>query len=306
MPLDPAALADRLGTGLLSFPVTHFDAGLAFDQPAYEAHLDRMSAHPVAALFAAGGTGEYFSLSQAEVARVVRSAIATTSGRVPILAPAGGSTVDAVAQARDAEAAGADGILLFPPYLTEASDEGLVARARAVCAATGLGVVYYNRSNGTLGADGVARLAADCPNLIGLKDGTGNIELVTRIVTGLGDRLVYVGGLPTAETFALPYLQLGVTTYSSAMFNFVPEFALAFYARVRELDTVGVTELLDRFVLPYLLIRDRRPANAVSIVKAGLRAAGLPAGPVRPPLVDVPDADVADLAALISAIGDVR
>ena len=68
-----------------------------------------------------------------------------------------------------------------------------------------------------------------CPNLVGFKDGVGNIEQMTRIYASLGDRLTYIGGLPTAEMFALPYLALGVTTYSSAIYNFVPEFALAFY-----------------------------------------------------------------------------
>ncbi|MBX3195054.1 MAG: 5-dehydro-4-deoxyglucarate dehydratase [Microbacteriaceae bacterium] len=306
MPLDPTALAAQLGTGLLSFPVTHFDDDLAFDRAGYEEHLAWMAGHPVAGLFAAGGTGEYFSLGHAEVAQVVRTAIAATSGRVPILAPAGGSTVDAVAQARDAEAAGADGILLFPPYLTESTDEGLVARARAVCAATGLGVVYYNRGNGTLGAPAVVRLAEECPTLIGFKDGVGSVELITRIVTRLGSRLVYIGGLPTAETFALPYLQLGVTTYSSAMFNFVPEFALRFYDSVRALDTAAVARLLDAFVLPYLDIRDRHPATAVSIVKGGLRAIGRPAGSVRPPLIDLPEGDVADLGRLIAGIEELR
>lgn len=302
MPLDPSALATRIGSGLLSFPVTHFDEDLAFDRAGYEAHLDWMSSHPVAALFAAGGTGEFFSLTREEVGVVVRTAVDATAGRVPILAPAGGSTADAVAHARDAEAAGADGILLFPPYLTESTPEGLRRRAEAVCSATGLGVIYYNRSNGILDPASIERLATECPTFVGLKDGTGDVELVTRAVTRLGDRLVHIGGLPTAETFALPYLQLGATTYSSAMFNFVPEFALDFYAAVRAYDRDRVIALLDSFVLPYLEVRDRRGANAVAIVKAGLRAIGRPAGPVRPPLVDVPDGDVEDLAALIAGI----
>ncbi len=306
MPLTPSSLAGRLSTGLLSFPVTPFNEELEFDQARYEEHLGWLAGYPVAALFAAGGTGEFFSLSDSEVARITRVAVATSARQVPILAPAGGSTLSAVAQARDAEAAGADGILLFPPYLTEAPVEGLLARARAVCAATGLGVIYYNRSNGVLGEPGVSRLAEECPNFVGLKDGTGDIELVTRIVSSLRDRLVYIGGLPTAETFALPYLQLGVTTYSSAMFNFVPEFALEFYKRVHARDTDGVTELLRRFVLPYLDIRDRNPAAAVSIVKAGMRAVGRPVGAVRSPLVDLPEGDVADLARLIQSIADVR
>jgi 5-dehydro-4-deoxyglucarate dehydratase len=65
-------------------------------------------------------------------------------------------------------------------------------------------------------------------NLVGFKDGYGDIELMTRIYARLGERLTYIGGLPTAETFALPYLEMGVTTYSSAIFNFLPNFAQDF------------------------------------------------------------------------------
>jgi len=83
----------------------------------------------------------------------------------------------------------------------------------------------------------------------GLKDGVGDIERMTRIYARLGDRLTYIGGLPTAETFALPYLELGVTTYSSAIFNFLPNFALEFYAAVRRRDHAAVFAGLRELVL---------------------------------------------------------
>ena len=108
--------------------------------------------------------------------------------------------------------------------------------SEAVCAAVKIGVIVYNRDNAILQPDTLARLAERYPNLVGYKDGIGDIELMTRVYTKLGDRLTYIGGLPTAETFALPYLDMGVTTYSSAVFNFVPEFATNFYAAVRKRD----------------------------------------------------------------------
>ena len=75
------------------------------------------------------------------------------------------------------------------------------------------------------------------PTSSAFKDGVGDIERMTRIYARMGDRLTYIGGLPTAETFALPYLEMGVTTYSSAIFNFLPNFALDFYAAVRNATT---------------------------------------------------------------------
>lgn len=298
----PAELGRRIGSGLLSFPVTHFRADLSFDEAAYREHVVRLSKYDVGGLFAAGGTGEFFSLTPTEVERVVSAAADSAPDGTPILAPAGYGTATAVEFAAAAERAGADGILLFPPYLTEAGQEGLARHVEAVCRATSLGVVIYSRANAVYSADTVARLADTCPNLIGYKDGVGDIDTVTRIHARLGDRLTYIGGLPTAETFALPYLQLGVTTYSSAIFNFLPDFALAFYTAVREQRQADVTKMLSDFVLPYTEIRNLQAGYAVSIVKAGMTATGQSAGPVRPPLTDLTPQEHDALSALIARL----
>ena len=196
-----------------------------------------------------------------------------------------------------------DGILLFPPYLTEADQAGLIEHVSAVCAATSLGVVIYSRANAIYSDQTVATLADRNPNFVGFKDGVGNIEHLTRVYAKVGDRLTYIGGLPTAETFALPLLQLGVSTYSSAIFNFVPEFAVGFYRDVRAQDREAVYRQLNDFVIPYLDIRDRVRGYAVSIVKAGLTAVGRDGGLVRPPLQNLSEADLADLTALVQKSG---
>ncbi|TQJ34870.1 5-dehydro-4-deoxyglucarate dehydratase [Arthrobacter sp. SLBN-122] len=298
----PQELADTLKEGLLSFPVTSFDANLQFDEENYRKHLAWQASFPVAGLFAAGGTGEGFSLTPAESEHVVRTAVDEVGGRVPVLASAGGSTAQAIENAKAAEAAGAEGILLLPPYLTEADQDGLVDHVSAVCGATSLGVIIYNRANAIYKDTTVATLADRHQNLIGFKDGVGDLEHDARVYAKLGDRLFYLGGLPTAETFALPLLQLGMSTYSSAMYNFAPQFALDFYQDVRNNDRVAVNKKLNDFVIPYLDIRDRVKGYAVSIVKAGLEAIGRPAGPVRPPLQKLNDKDFADLKALIATI----
>ena len=114
-----------------------------------------------------------------------------------------------------------------------AESSGIVEHARRVCESIRLGVVFYNRDNAILTERAIEQLCEKCSNLVGFKDGHGDLELMTRICSRLGDRLTYIGGLPTAETFALPYLEIGVTTYSSAIFNFLPEFAQHFYASVK-------------------------------------------------------------------------
>lgn len=300
--MTPKEMAQALGRGLLSFPVTPFKPDLSFDAPTYRANMDWLCGYDVAGLFAAGGTGEFFSLSPAEVVEVVRVAVDETKGRVPVLAGTGYGTAIAREIAVGAEKAGADGLLLLPPYLVHSEQDGLAAHVEAVCKATSLGVIVYNRDNAMLNETTLARLCERNPNLVGYKDGVGDIELMVRIRARLGDRLTYVGGLPTAETFALPYLEMGVTTYSSAVFNFVPDFSVAFYAAVRRRDRAMVQALLDGFILPLIAIRNRRKGYAVSMIKAGMRVIGRDSGPVRAPLTDLGEAETAEIAALVARI----
>jgi len=301
--MTPQEMAQRIGEGLLTFPVTHFDDRFDFAEHAYRRHVSWLLEHRPAAVFAAGGTGEYFSLALDEFSRVVSSAVSETAGKVPVVAGCGYGTRTAIQFARTAEQAGADGILLLPPYLVSAEAAGLIAHTRDVCNATRLGVIFYNRDNAVLDEAALETLCESCPNLVGFKDGYGDIELMTRIRTRLGERVVYIGGLPTAETFALPYLEIGVTTYSSAIFNFLPGFALEFYAAVRRRDRAAVFAKLNEFVLPYIAIRRRRKGFAVSIVKAGMKCVGRDAGPVRPPLTDLDANELAELKTLVAGRG---
>ena len=298
--MSPAEMAAALGKGLLSFPVTTFHADGAFDSKTYRDNIAWACSHGPAGLFSAGGTGEFFSLTAAEVAEVVRIAVQEVNGRLPLLAPCGYGTKMAQELAASAEAAGADGLLLMPPYLTECERDGIAAHVEAVCRSTRLGVIFYSRANATMDDETLARLCERCPNLVGFKDGVGDVEMMTRIYTRVGERLTYLGGLPTAETFALPYLELGVNTYSSAIYNFLPKFALDFYAAVRRRDRAAVSNALRDFVLPYIAIRRRRKGYAVSIVKAGMRLIGRDCGPVRPPLTDLTPQEMDELAALVA------
>ncbi|MCW2395749.1 5-dehydro-4-deoxyglucarate dehydratase [Sphingobium sp. B8D3B] len=300
--MSPSEMAKRIGDGLLSFPVTHFDAELQFNEAPYREHCAWMLEHEVAGLFAAGGTGEFFSLKPMEVTTVVAAAVAETAGRVPVIAGCGYGTAIAVEQARAAEKAGADGLLLLPPYLMKPGQDGLSEHIEAVCKATKMGVIVYNRDNGIIKEDALERLCDRNPNLVGFKDGVGDIELMTRIFCRMGDRLTYIGGLPTAETFAAPYLEMGVTTYSSAIFNFMPDWALKFYKAVRARDLTTVRAQLNAFVLPYIALRNRNEGYAVSIVKAGMDVVGRSAGSVRPPLTDLTADEREQLAKLVADV----
>ncbi len=301
--MTPAELKTTMSSGLLSFPVTDFDARGDFRADTYAQRLEWLMPYGATVLFAAGGTGEFFSLTASDYTAVVETAVKTCRGGVPIVAGAGGPTRQAIAFAQEAERLGAQGILLLPHYLTEASQAGLAAHVEAVCRAVKLGVIIYNRGACRLQPDTLLKLADRCPNLIGFKDGIGEIELMVSIRRRLGDRFAYLGGLPTAEVYASAYRALGVPVYSSAVFNFIPRTAMEFYQALERGDEVTTGRLMDEFFLPYLAIRNRGAGYAVSIVKAGVRIVGYDAGPVRPPLVDLSEEESAQLAQLISALG---
>ena len=301
--MTPIELKQVLGSGLLSFPLTDFDAQLRFAPKPYARRLEWLMPYGASALFAAGGTGEFFSLEPAEYAEVMKVAVDTCRGAVPIIAGAGGGTSLAIRYAREAERAGAQGLLLLPHYLTEATQEGLVAHVQSVCRSVELGVIVYNRGACRLTPESLERLVDACPNLIGYKDGLGDIELMVSIRRRLGDRVAYVGGLPTAEVFAAAYKAMGVPVYSSAVFNFLPKTAVEFYEAHARGDTATTDRLLDSFFLPYIALRNRGAGYAVSIVKAGAALVGHAAGPVRPPLSDLKPAELEELRALIQKAG---
>ncbi|HVJ35029.1 MAG TPA: 5-dehydro-4-deoxyglucarate dehydratase [Terriglobia bacterium] len=296
--MEPNSLKAALGAGLLSFPVTPFGADGAFNAKVYGDHVGWLAGFKASVLFAAGGTGEFFSLAPEEVPAIIRTAKAA-AGETPIVSGCGYGTRMAVSLARSAEAAGADGILLLPHYLIEASQQGLYAHVKAVCDAVKIGVMIYNRDNSIVEADTLARLCEACPNLIGFKDGSGRIGLVREITAKMGDRLTYLGGMPTAELFADAYLGAGVTTYSSAVFNFVPKLAQEFYAALRAGQRARTDAILREFFYPFMKIRDRKKGYAVSAIKAGVRLIGFDAGPVRVPLTDLTEEETQMVARLI-------
>ena len=174
---------------------------------------------------------------------------------------------------------------------------------QAVCKSVQIGLIVYNRGACKLSASSLEILADTCPNLIGFKDGLGDIERIVSIRHRLGDRFVYVGGMPTHEVYANAYKALGVPTYSSAVFNFIPRTAITFYNAYAQGDQATVSRLIKDFFLPYLEIRNKGEGYAVSIVKAGATVVGRSAGPVRPPLSDLKPAEVEQLKALIQTLG---
>ncbi|MER6675576.1 5-dehydro-4-deoxyglucarate dehydratase [Streptomyces sp. NPDC000983] len=302
--MTPADLAARLGipSGPLFFPVTAFAPDGTVDLDVYRAHVRRGVDAGAAAVFACCGTGEFHALTPEEFQECVRAAVEETAGRVPVVAGAGYGTALAVRYARLAEEAGADGLLAMPPYLVVAGQEGLLRHYREIADATPLPVIVYQRDNAVFTPDTAVRLART-DGVVGLKDGLGDLDLMQRIVSAVrteapGDFL-YFNGLPTAEQTQLAYRALGITLYSSAVFCFAPELALAFHQALRHGDDATAGRLLDGFYRPFVELRAQGRGYAVALVKAGVRLRGLDVGEVRPPLHEPAEDHVKQLALLI-------
>jgi 5-dehydro-4-deoxyglucarate dehydratase len=237
-PGSGSGLAQRLD-GLLFFPVTAFDSGGAVNLDAYRQHVKTRLAAGPGAIFACCGTGEFFSLGLAEYADCVRVAVQEAAGRVPVVAGVGYGVPLATEFGRAAAEAGADGLLVMPPYLVEGGQAGLLEHYRQVADRVDLDMIIYQRDNAIFSSQTVAELAGH-PRIIGFKDGRGDLDLMRRIVGAVRERhgegaLRYFNGMPTAEMSAPAYRAVGVVGYSSAVFEPDP----AHLRRLAELIEIG-------------------------------------------------------------------
>lgn len=290
--------------GILFFPVTPFDGGDRVDEDLLRQHLETTLAHAPGGVFPACGTGEFHALSTEEATRVVQVATETVAGRVPVVAGTGGPLGHAKALARAAADAGADAVLVLPPYLVGGPQAGLVAYVEAVAAASDLPVVIYHRGTAQYSVDAVRRLAQN-PKVVGFKDGVGDVGLAQQIVRAVAaegrDDFAFFNGLLTAELTQGAYRGIGIPLYSSAAFAMIPEVAGAYYRAYVDGDEVRRAALLDGFYSPLVQLRDETPGFGVSLIKAGLRLGGLPVGSVRAPLVDPTPAQEERLAGILEA-----
>ncbi|MGW0915771.1 5-dehydro-4-deoxyglucarate dehydratase [Streptomyces sp. NPDC002784] len=292
-------LRDGMAGGVLSFPLTSFHDDGSLDPDGFRAHVaERIAARP-GAVFPACGTGEFFSLDEDEYRTVVTVTVEEAAGRLPVVAGIGYGWAQAVRFVRIAEQAGADALLVLPHYLVAAPQEGLVRQLARIASATRLPLIAYQRGQVAFSAGSLRRIAA-LPNVVGLKDGHSDLDRLQRLTLAAPEGFLFFNGAATAEIQARAYAAVGVPAYSSAVHAFAPEIANHFFAALRDGDDKTVERLLRDFYVPFVELRDRVPGYAVSLVKAAARLRGCPVGPVRAPLTDPSDADLADLEALLT------
>ncbi len=283
--------------GVFGFPVTPFKQDLSLDLDALERNVDEMASHPFCALVAAGGTGEVYSLTPGEVEQVIATTVRAVNGRMPVVAGTGFNAALGADIARRAEKAGAQFILALPPYYISAPEAGLFAFYQAIGSATELPLMVYSRDWAVFTPEMVARLADRVPTLAAWKDGQGDTRRLQRIMEFNGDRLAWFGGL--GDDCVPGYFAVGVQAYTSSISNIAPKLSLALAEAGLKRDFARLNDLMRRYVNPLYALRERSKGYEVAAMKEAMEILGIPAGPVRPPLVNCREKDVDDLRNLM-------
>jgi 5-dehydro-4-deoxyglucarate dehydratase len=284
-------------TGCFGFPVTPFHRDLSLNLKALGENVDQMARHPFCAMVAAGGTGEVYSMTPEEIERTVKVSVDAVAGRMPVVAGTGYNSVMGADIARRAARAGAECILILPPYYSHAPEEGLFEYYETIGKATDLPLMIYSRDWAVFTPQMVARLCDRVPTLAAWKDGQGNGRVYQRIMNYNGDRLAWLGGL--GDDCVPTYFAAGVQAYTSSISNIAPKLSLELADAGMKRDFARLDYLMARFVNPLYAIRERAKGYEVSVMKDAMEILGMTAGPVRPPLMNTRPADVADVRELM-------
>ena len=283
--------------GVLGFPVTPFKKDLSLDRAALERNVDAMARHPFCAMVAAGGTGEVYSLTVDEAVEVVRVTVKASAGRMPVIAGVGYNLAMAAEMARRMEQAGAAALLVMPPYYINAPEAGMTAYFAAIGSASGLPLSFYSRDWAVFTPEMVARLCEQIPSLQIWKDGQGDARKYQRIMSHVGDRLAWLGGI--GDDCVPAYFGIGVQAYTSSISNIAPKLSLELADAGMKSDRDRLSALMAKYVHPLYALRDRSRGYEVAVMKAAMDVIGLAGGPVRPPLSNVTERDLGDVRKLM-------
>ena len=279
--LKPEELRNKL-RGVIAFPVTPLKPDLSLDIPGLRKNLQRMLETPIAAIVAAGGTGEMYSLTPAEHLEVVKATAEEVNGRIPVIAGTGFNVPVAIELAQQSARAGADAILALPPYYPNADEEGLANYYAEIGHATPLGLLVYSRDWVNPTPAWVERLAASVPTLACWKDGQGDLRRYQQIMNRVGDRLHWIGG--AGDDCVPGYYSINIRSYTSSIATVAPKLSLKLHETASAGDSAALMRLMNEYVIPLYELRARRKGYEVSVMKEMMNVLGFVAGPVRPPL----------------------
>jgi len=279
--------------------ITPFKDG-KIDEEAYRSLIDFQIENGTAAIVPCGTTGESATLSIEEHNRVISIAIEAAAGRVPVIAGTGGnSTGEAIELTRHAREAGADATLQVTPYYNKPSQEGLFQHYSAIAREVALPQVLYNvpgRTGVNMLPETVARLA-DLPEIVAIKEASGDVGQMTEIVQLAGDRITLLSG---DDNLILPVLSIGGTGVVSVVANIAPKETAAVIDSWEKGDTDKARDLFIRlFPLCRAMFLETNPVP----VKTSLALMGMIEEGLRLPMAPMAESNREKLKKVLSGYG---
>ena len=254
------------------------------------------------AIIVCGTTGEASTLSHEEHIEVIRYCVEVVNGRIPVVAGTGSNCTDtAVYLSQEAEKAGADALLVVTPYYNKATQKGLYEHFKIVADSVKIPVILYNIPGRTGGVnilpETVVRLCTEVENIVGVKDATGNISQVAKLMSLANGKVdLYSGN----DDQIVPLLSLGGKGVISVLSNIAPKQTHDICAKFFEGDVEGSRKIqLDAINLIDALFCEVNPIP----VKKALNLMGLNAGILRRPLTEMEDANAAKLEKAMKEFG---
>ena len=289
----------RFFQGSIVAMVTPFRDG-AVDQAKIREQVEFHVQHGTDAIVPCGTTGESPTLSHEEHREVVEATIRAAAGRVPVIAGTGSnSTAEAIALTRHAKEAGADGVLIVNPYYNKPTQAGLLAHFRAIADAVEIPIIMYNipgRTGVNMLPETVAELA-EHPNIVGIKEATGNVEQMTQDIVLCRGKLCFLSG---DDTLTLPLMAVGGAGVISVVANIVPADVVAMTHAALSGDWKRAQELhLRLFPLCQAMFYETNPIP----VKTAMKLLGLGNGELRLPMTPMGEGNVRKLEKAMKAYG---
>lgn len=234
--------------GVITALVTPFKNGKV-DEAAYRTLIENQIKAGIHGLVPCGSTGESATLSMAEHEQVIEICIDQVKGRVPVLAGAGSNnTVEAIALTKSAKTAGADGALLLTPYYNKPTQEGLYQHYSAIAKAVDIPLVPYNvpgRTGCNMLPPVVGRLAKDFPQIVGIKEATGDLVQGCEVIEACPDNFLVLSG---DDLTALPLILMGGAGVISVTSNIIPEAMVEMYTAYKNGDIQKAVKIHHRLL----------------------------------------------------------
>lgn len=287
--------------GIIPPIVTPMSADEEIDLDGLRRLIDYQLGHRVDGIFVLGTTGEFYALDETEKQKVIETAVAHCRGRSPVYAGTGAETTrEVVRLTRLAERVGADGVSVITPYFIKPTQSELVDHFRRVAESTSLPVVLYNNpatcGGVSIEPDTVARLA-EVPNIVGIKDSSGDLQNTIELVKRVPDSFSVLNG---RDTLILAALMFGAKGAIPATGNVAPELTVGIYRSFLAGDLATARSFQDRLAHVRLAMT---LATGNGVVKEALALLGRPAGPNRRPIAPLGDDKRAKLRAALAAAG---